>query len=279
MGLKSFIKRALLFLVKGVPTYKTTVEIKVSSPHNALENRNILITGGNRGLGFSFAEKCLAEGACVIITGRDENKLKKACEQLGERSYYLVCDSTDVASFQELFIRAESLVNGKIDSLISNAGISFHERDFRNVTIDGWEKQFDTNLKGNFFIVQQFIQYLETKADRKGNIVVISSERAQRSDDIPYGLTKTATNSFIKCIASKVAFEGIRINGLGPGITSTDMTGVGKDGNYYSSSQTAKRYFVPEEVAEVVLFLLSDFSGCISGEIINCDLASYVCRW
>lgn len=277
MGLKSYLKRAALFIFKGIPEYKTTVEVKVSSPSEALKGRNILITGANRGLGYCFAKKCVSEGANVIITGRDEQKLKKAATELGCK--YLVLDSSDIDSMDSIFLDAEKMFNGKVDSLISNAGISLHEGNFRNVTVDGWDAQINTNLKGNYFIVQKFIQYLETKEDKKGNIVVITSERAKRSDDIPYGLTKAATSSFIQCIASKVACEGIRINGVGPGVTATDMTGAAKDGNFYAPWTAGHRYFMPEEVAEVVNFLLSDFSGCISGEIITCDQASWVTHW
>lgn len=277
MGLKLYLKRAALFILKGIPEYKTTIEVKVSSPSEALKGRNIIITGANRGLGYCFAKKCVSEGADVIITGRNEERLKKASSELNCK--YLVLDSTDVSSMDSLFFEAEKMFNGKVDSLISNAGISLHEGDFRNVTAEGWDAQMDTNLKGNYFIVQKFIQYLETKEDKKGNIVVITSERAKRSDDIPYGLTKAATSSFIQCMANIVACEGIRINGVGPGVTATDMTGVGKDGNYYSPWTAGHRYFMAEEVAEVVNFLLSDISGCISGEVITCDQASWVTHW
>lgn len=277
MGLKSYIKRAALFIIKGIPEYKTTIEVKVSSPSEVLKGRNILITGANRGLGYCFAKKCVSEGANVIITGRDEIKLKKAATELNCK--FLMLDSSDFASIDSVFWDAEKMFNGKVDSLISNAGISLHEGNFRNVTIEGWDAQMDTNLKGNFFIVQKFIQYLESKDNKNGNIVVITSERAKRSDDIPYGLTKVATSSFIQCIANKVASEGIRINGVGPGVTATDMTGAAKDGNYYSSWTSGHRYFMPEEVAEVVNFLLSDISGCVSGEIITCDQASWVTHW
>lgn len=137
----------------------------------------------------------------------------------------------------------------------------------------------DTNLKGNFFLVKEFIEYLEKYENKTGNIVVITSERAKRPDDIPYGLTKVATSSFIQCIASKVIEEGIRINGVGPGVTASEMTGYHRDANMYAKFQPDKRIFLPEEVAEVVTFLLSDVSACISGEIITCDQGRYISRW
>lgn len=277
MGFKSYLKRVIKYIVGGVPTYYTHVEVKVSAPSGGLKGRNIIITGGNRGLGYCFAKKSIYEGANVIITGRDEHKLKVAASDLC--CQYIVFDSKNIDSVDELFLEAEKRFNGKVDSLVSNAGISLHEGNFRNVTPDGWDAQMDTNLKGNYFIVQKFIKYLESKEDKRGNIVVITSERAKRSDDIPYGLTKVATSSFIQCIANKVASEGIRINGVGPGVTATDMTGVVAEDNMYCSDCAGNRWFVPEEVAEVVNFLLSDISGCVSGEVITCDQASWVAHW
>ena len=125
---------------------------------------------------------------------------------------------------------------------------------------------------------KKFVEYLERHEDKKGNIVVITSERAKRSDDIPYGLTKVATSSFIQCIAQKVIAEGIRINGVGPGVTVSDMTGVSRE-HLHAEWQAGKRYFIPEEVAEVVNFLLSDTSACISGEIITCNQGHHIARW
>ena len=279
MGIKNFIIRSFRYIFKGIPVRKTTIKVVISSPTNILNGRAVLITGGGKGLGFAFAKKCIEEGAKVVITGRNEKTLRDACSLLGSNSYYIVKDVSTNFEDNLFFEDAEKMIGQKIDSLISNAGISLHEGDFRKVTEKTWDAQMNTNLKGNYFLVQQFIRYLESKEDKKGNVVVITSERAMRSDDIPYGLTKVASNSFIKCIASKVAAEGIRINGVGPGVTSTDMTGVGRDGNMYNSWQSSERFFLPEEISEVVNFLLSDFSGCISGEIITCDLASYVSHW
>ena len=80
-------------------------------------------------------------------------------------------------------------------------------------------------------------------------------------------------------LASKVISEGIRVNGVAPGVTASDMTGVDRNGNMYANWQPSNRFFLPEEVAEVVNFLLSDVSNCISGEIIACDQGRYISHW
>lgn len=281
MGITSYVKRTLRWIIRGIPEQHTTVVVREGPARDVLKGRRVLITGGGRGLGFSIAERCVREGAQVLISGRNEATLKKAVSLLGGDAHAkcLVLDVQDVSCFADFLSKAETLMGGKIDSLVCNAGISLHEGDFRNVTENGWDRQFDTNLKGSYFLVQQFVLYLERHEDVTGNIVVMTSERAKRSDDIPYGLTKIATSSFIQGIASKIIAEGIRLNGVGPGVTASDMTGIKKDGNLFAGHQAGKRFFVPEEVAEVVNFLLSDASASISGEVITCDQGAYIVHW
>ena len=283
MGFGTYLKRVGRYIVKGIPDYHITVEVKESAPSHQLDGRNIIITGGSSGLGYAIAKRCIHEGAHVLITGRKEEKLRKAASELFEESgrcEWMVFDSSNVKGMPDFIDQAQKKIHDeKIYGLVSNAGVSLHEGNFRNVTEAGWDTQMNTNLKGNYFLVKSFIEYLEKQEDKSGNIVVITSERAFRSDDIPYGLTKAASNSFIQRMASKVIEEGIRVNGVAPGVTATAMTEAGKDGNLYADWQPANRFFVPEEVAEVVNFLLSDVSNCISGEIIACDQGRYIAGW
>ena len=280
MSLATYFKRMIRFVIKGVPQYHITVETKQSVPSHQLQGKNIIVTGGSRGLGYYIAKRCISEGANVLITGRDEKTLKKVVDELGERSSYIVFDAKNIDGIDEFLLNVEKIFNGeKISALVSNAGISLHEGDFHSVTKEGWDSQFDINLKGNYFLVKKYVEYLESKKDKSGNIVVITSERGFRADDIPYGLTKVASNSFIKCIASKVIGEGIRLNGVAPGVTTSDMTGVSREQNMYADWMPSNRFFLPEEVAEVVNFLLSDVSNCISGEIIACDQGRYISHW
>ena len=284
MSIRSVISRGIRYVLYGIPTqieHHTTAIITLSAPGNLLEKKSILITGGSSGLGKAFAKRSVEEGADVIITGRNEKALKDTCDEIGnDRIHYMVRDAQDISELPAFFAEAQEIMGGKkINCLVSNAGISLHEGNFRNVTEENWDQQFDTNLKGNYFLVSAFIQYLEQFEDKSGNIVVITSERAKRPDDIPYGLTKVATSSFIQAIASKVINEDIRINGVGPGVTASHMTGFDRDGNLYAEWQPEKRVFVPEEIAEVVNFLLSDISSCISGEIITCNRGKHISHW
>ena len=286
MSFIKYVKRGFRYVLTGQPVHYTNVTVHTMAPNQVLHDRNILITGGGRGLGFHIAKKCISEGAKVIITGRNQKTLCEAKKQLGDHCEYIVHDNIDISRIPVLFDEAELLMNHKmIDSLVCNAGISLHEGDFHHVTEDTWDAQMDINLKSNYFFTKYFVEYYENKLrshltyGRSGNIVIISSERAKRSDDIPYGLTKAALSSFIQAIAAKTINLDIRINGVGPGVTATYMTGFKAGGNMYNSWQNNQRIFLPEEIAEVVNFLLSDISGCISGEIITCDQGNYISHW
>lgn len=279
MSVGAYFKRMVRYVLKGIPEQHITVQVIESAPSNRLDGKRVLITGGSRGLGYYIARRCVLDGAQVLITGRTTASLEKASLELGERCKWLVHDVLDISGIPDLLQKAENRLGGKIDCLVSNAGVSLHEGDFRNVTEEGWDLQMNTNLKGNFFLVKEYIRYLETRVDPHASIVVITSERAKRADDIPYGLTKAASNSFIQAIASRVIEKGIRLNGVAPGVTASDMTGFDRNGDLYAEWQPSKRIFLPEEVAEIVAFLLSDVSSCVSGEIITCDQGRYISHW
>lgn len=279
MNWKDFIKRTVRYIMKGVPVIHTQVVVKEMSTKNMFQNKNILITGGSSGIGFYIAKMCLSEGAQVCITGRNIEKLKKAQEQLGNNCFIVQYDVSDVRNVSKLFSVCEQQCGGKIHNLISNAGISLHEGDFHNVTEEDWNIQMDINLKGNYFICKKFIEYLERQKDTAGNIVVITSDRGARSDDIPYGLTKVASNSFVRGFAHKVIANGIRINALAPGVTCSELTEYKKEENMYFEPAPGKRLFLPEEMANVARFLLSEESACITGEIINCDQGFSIAHW
>ena len=96
-------------------------------------------------------------------------------------------------------------------------------------------------------------------------------------DDLPYGLTKASINSLVQALSYKYYKSGIRVNGIAPGVTVSNMTGLNKDGDLYNNNPS-NRYFLPEEIAEVATFLLSDYSKCISGEIIHCNAGNHIKR-
>ena len=276
MSWKDKLYRGIRYIISGVPIQYITAEVTYSAPNHLLANKRIVITGGGRGLGFAMAKKFISEGAIVLIAGRNEETLKRSADAL--MCKYLRLDVQDVANFESFLKRADDMLGG-INCLVNNAGISLHEPQFTDVTEETFDLQVNTNLKGSFFMAQKFIQLLQ-KEKREGTILFMSSETSHTADIRPYGLTKAAINSLVKGLASMYASQGIRVNAVAPGITTSDMTGFKADGNLYLHGNTTNRVYLPEEVAECACFLLSDVSGCVSGEILTCNNGKTInARW
>lgn len=264
----SKIKKKIKSFIKYFkPDIKMTADIHLLQPNRRLIGKKIIITGGARGLGYAMAKKFTEEGATVLIAGRNEETLKNASKEIGCK--YLVFDVSEFSKTHAFVNSADKILNGA-NVLINNAGISLHESSIFEVSEEQYDKQFDTNLKGCYFLSQKFLERYLQENRRDGSILFLSSERGQHVDDVPYGLIKAAINSLTQGLAKMLIRSNIRINAIAPGITATDMTGRSSE-NLFAERYSTGRYYLPEEVAEVACFLISDAAGCLSGQILVCN--------
>ena len=267
MSFKQYLKRGARFIIKGVPTKNITAHIAYLQPDGRLKGKKIIVTGGGKGLGAAMAAKFVSEGASVLISGRKEADLKATADKIGCR--FLTLDVQDSFALDRFIQDADEILGGA-DCLVNNAGISLHESTFFDVTPETFDAQIATNLRGGFFLTQSFTKIL-LKEKRKGNVLFVSSETGETVDIRPYGFTKAAVNSMVQGLACLFVKDGIRVNAVAPGITASDMTGFKADGNLFLAGNATERVYLPEEVAETACFLLSDASGCISGQVIVCN--------
>ena len=275
MSIKSRLKNLVSFLLHGDPK-PVYANISYLSPNETLRGKKVVITGGGRGLGFSMAKKFVAEGAEVLIVGRNMKVLEESANNIGCK--FLQLDVSNPSEFDAFMDKAKELLGG-LNVLVNNAGISLHENTFFDVTQETFDKQVDTNLKGAFFLTQTFIRHIKN-TDTKACVLFVSSETGDTMDFRPYGFTKAAINSMVQGLAYLFAKEGIRINAVAPGITASDMTGLSTEGDISYRGNISGRVYMPEEVAEVAAFLISDAAGCVSGQIITCNNAKTVnARW
>lgn len=275
MSIKTYLSRGIRYVLHGVPVKDVRAEISYLQPNGLLKGKKIIITGGGRGLGASMAEKFVREGADVLIVGRTEKTVKDTAERIGCK--YLTLDVSKVETFKDFIQQADELLGG-VNCLVNNAGISLHENTFFDVTPDTFDRQIDTNFKGAFFLTQEFIRKVKAEG-RKANVLFVSSETGDTMDFRPYGFTKAAVNSMVQGLAYLFKKEDIRVNAVAPGVTASDMTGISVNDNLYSSLY-AGRVYLPEEVSETACFLLSDASGCLSGQILVCNNAQTInARW
>lgn len=264
MSVKNLIKK-LVRLAFNAPSKKIYAQILYTQPGRALVGKKIIITGGASGLGAAMAKKFKENGAEVLIAGRNENLLKETAEKINCK--YLMLDTLKTNEFEDFVLKADDMLGG-VNVLVNNAAISLHEKSFFDVTEETFDQQINTNLKGSFFLSQHFLKYLKSR-EKKGNVLFVSSETALQCDHRPYSYTKTAINSMVQGLAYLFHKDGIRVNAICPGPFCSKMSGKDPNGDLYMNDRD--RWYLPEELAEVALFLISDVSGCISGQIIACN--------
>ncbi len=235
-----------------------------------LRGRRILVTGGSQGIGLAIARRCIAEGAHVVITGRDPIRLEKATTLDGSPCLKsLVWDVENVDEIDDKLTQAESLLAGELDALVNNAGILMAQ-DFFSTTSDIWDQTYATNSKGPFFLTQAVCaRWLKNKLP--GKILNISSSGAILGATYPYRMTKWDIAGLTQGLGATLAPHGILVNGIAPGRIATGMLGHSPTDNMHDQLQPLNRLGLPEEIAELAVFLMSDAANYIVGQTIVCD--------
>ena len=274
MEMKQAIKK-ILYALK--PSFVKVTVAQIQSAQ-ILKDKNIVITGGSRGIGRAMAEKFIAEGATVMITGRNPEHLKKMSDEINNPRLRTKAFNVDEIDSIPVFMDYCFHQLGTVDVFVSNAGISLHEGSILNVTPEGFDRTITTNLKSHYFMSKAFLERKMKESNTEGVLLFITSKDGYVCNEIPYGLTKASMNSLIGGLSTAYYRHGIRVNAIAPGVTLTDMTAMYAkkvNGNMHATNY-AGRNFLPEEVAEVACFLVSDASKCISGQIIFTDGGDHI---
>lgn len=265
---KKYLKRLGRFLIGGFPVHHVTVV--TLSPNELLEGRCALITGGASGIGLAITKAFLQAGAYVVMTGRDERKLKKCFEELDgrfpNRVYFYRMDNLDVSSFEDSLREILTLLSGKkIDILVNNAGVE--STAMPHVTESDFDKVVDTNLKGTFFLSQLFGRYMVDN-EIEGNILNISSSSSLRPANSPYILSKWGIRALTMGLAKSLAPHGIVVNSIAPGPTQTSMSNLDDDSDITLVSSPIGRYAKSEEVAQMAVVLVSGMGRTVVGDTV-----------
>lgn len=238
-----------------------------------LENKVALITGASRGIGEAIAIKFAEQGANVAFTYLSSEERAKALEEkLASFGVKAKAFKSDAGNFEA----AEQLTNdvlkefGTIDICVNNAGISKDNLLLR-MTPDQWDDVMQANLKSVYNLTKQVIKPM-MKA-RSGSIINLSSIVGMKGNagQSSYAASKAGIIGFTKSIAQEIGSRNIRCNAIAPGFVETDMTHYLKDGGAekWFEKIPLQRFGKPEEIANVALFLASDMSSYVSGQVVS----------
>lgn len=241
-----------------------------------LSGKTAIVTGAARGIGAAIAIKLAEQGAAIAFTYVSDSSAEKAAALEAQ----LIALGVKAKAFQSnagVFADCEKLVNdvmtefGKIDICVNNAGISKDNLLLR-MTEEQWDAVLDTNLKSVFNMTKQVIKPM-MKA-RAGSIINMSSIIGIRGNagQSSYAASKAGIIGFTKSVALELGSRNIRCNAIAPGFVETDMTHYLQEGdgaNEFLSKIPLGRFGKAEEIADATLFLASDMSSYITGQVLS----------
>jgi len=234
-----------------------------------------LVTGGSRGIGRAVALKLAENGADVAINYAGNTaaaeEVKAAIEKLGRKAMLVQGSVADTDGVQAIVNQVVKEL-GRLDILINNAGITRDGLLMRMKEAD-WDAVLETNLKGVFNCSKAVMRtMMKQKSGRIVNMASVVGEMGN-AGQANYAAAKAGVIGFTKSLAKEVASRGITVNAVAPGFIATDMTKVLTDDQKAEMAKTIPlgRAGQPEDVANAVLFLVSDEAAYITGQVLNVD--------
>jgi 3-oxoacyl-[acyl-carrier protein] reductase len=238
-----------------------------------LKDRVAIVTGAARGIGKAIALTLLREGGKLAIIDSDRERLeilKKEFEKENKEVIVIPCDITKSSDVKEMAVQVHKKF-GRIDILVNNAGI-IRRGTIETVTEEDWDRVIEVNLKGTFNCCKAVVEIM--KNQNYGKIVNVSSIAGKLGDitSAPgYGPSKAGIDALTKTLARQLAPYGINVNAVSPHAIETEMSAQWSEERRKEiiASIPLGRLGKPEDVAEAVLFLVSDEASFITGEILD----------
>lgn len=240
-----------------------------------LNNKVALITGGNSGIGFATAKEFLEQGATVIITGRSEAGLAQAKKDLNGQVHTILSNTSSLSDIRNLAKEVQQ-ITPHLDVVFVNAGIGKFA-PIEAVTEEHFDEQFNTNVKGAYFTIQELLPVIKDG----GSIILNTSVAAHMgmASSSVYSATKAALLNLARTLSSELIPRKIRVNAISPGPIATPIFGkTGMTADQIDGMKTSIQSQVPigrlgepSEIAKVATFFASDDSSFVLGTELIAD--------
>ncbi len=250
-----------------------------------LKGKVALVTGGSRGIGLATARSLVDEGAAVAICARDPVRLARAEAQLRDRGAKVFsgpCDVTDPQAVAK-FVEQSQAALGPISILVNNAGTHLRGT-VETTTLDILERQLRDKVFGFFSMIQAVLPHMRARRDGRIVNVVGQAARHPHPDRFPSGVTNAALMAMTKSVADAAARDNVRVNAVCPQYIETELLaslidkemrdrGVDRAtaASGFTRANPLGRTGRPEEVADLILFLVSDASKFVTGSAVSID--------
>lgn len=247
-----------------------------------LTGRVAIVTGSSRGIGRAIALRFAEEGAGIVVNyvsqrPKAESTVKEVL-RLGGNAFAVRADISNRRAVKAMVDKCLQAF-GKVDILVNNAGVLLSKGSLLQYDDDEYDRMWAVNVKGTLHCVRAVVPaMIERNYGRIINITSLAAfGTALVSGSLPYATTKGAIGVITKCSALELGSFGINVNAIAPGLTRTEM-GLGapveiaaKKNQYFEKSTILGRIGEPKDIADVVLFLASEASNFITGQIITVD--------
>jgi len=239
-----------------------------------LSGKVAIVTGGSRGIGFETAKVLAENGSQVIITAKEETRLKESESKIEN----CVAIPADIRNESQVKNVVEKTIEkfGRLDILVNNAGIFPYIKKLHEISEDDWNQVLDVNLTGTFRFTKAAIPFLQKNG---GSIINVSSDaglKAYQGFNVDaYSASKGALVLLTKCWALEYAKDKIRVNCVCPGVVDTDMTKpflkTPSDREFIDKEHPIGRMGTPADVAKAIMYFASDDSSWTTGAILAVD--------
>ncbi len=243
--------------------------------HNLLSGKKAVITAAaGSGIGFATAKRFIEEGAEVLISDVHEKRLEEASKNLEKEFSYtphtFVCDVRDSLQVDQLIEKSKTKL-GKIDILVNNAGLGGYSK-VTDLSDEDWFNVIETSLTGTFKVTRSILKYMEIE---KSGVIVNNSSvlgwRAQENQS-HYSSAKAGVMAFTRSVALEAAKYGVRVNAVAPSIAIHEHLAKTSNKDLIDTlveKEVFGRAAEPWEVANVIIFLASDYASYLTGEVLS----------